>query len=263
IIPSLNIVIEGQISFGDVIDTKFRGSAFTTHGFALNVVQKNGEDVELKLELPEKMELFDIESELIIMKPQKASGEMKRIESNQCSSIIEPVTGILVCYSMNVPDLINSGSLPLGQSLMYRVYLEKSDAELKGYRLAAKLKNMPNNKFIKIVAGTYGSADSKESALKLSYTKEEDKHIVATNIQSTFLKSTSEITFINQPDYKSIQYYTSNTLASFSQQDVSVKVEFSQVAIENGNAYKVAIYTGLSKALDEKHRLFQMLFGLL
>merc|ERR1739842_4427 len=134
---------------------KLRNVAYTTNGFSLNVVQKNMEDLELELELPEKMEFFDIHSEVFLMNLDKASNEVKlfpskmqdvRIESQQCSSIIEPVTGLLLCYDMNVPDLVNSDSLPLGKQTQAHVYLQKSDVAMKGYRLAAKLRNKPKKK---------------------------------------------------------------------------------------------------------------------
>merc|ERR1712142_867869 len=139
----------------------------------------------------------------------------------------------------------------------------KSDAAMKGYRLAAKLRNKPEKKLLKIVAGTYGSANSKESALKLSYTKEQDAHIVAFNIQSTLIKSTTEMTFINQPEYQSLQMYSNQKLGSFAPVEGSVKFEYKPVAVSNGKTYEVATYVGLTKSLNEKHRLFQVMLSLL
>ena len=260
IIPSLNVHVEAQIGFGDS-EFKLKTTAYTTNGFSLNVALKNGEDLELQLELPEKMEFFDIQSEVIL------NNEMKmkdlRIESNGCSGIIEPVTGLLICYGINVPDVVNSNSLPLGKPIMARVYLQKSDAEMKGYRLAAKLRNKPGKKLLKIAVGTYGSANSKESSLKLSYTNEANTYITALNIQSTIIKSTTEVTFINQPEYKSLQVYNNEIIGSFAPVQGSVKIEFKPVTLDNGKTYEVSTYAGLTKSLNEKHRLFQMMLSLL
>merc|ERR1739842_111472 len=52
-IPSLNAHVEAQIGFGDS-ELKLKTSAYTTNGFSLNVALKNGEDLELQLELPKK-----------------------------------------------------------------------------------------------------------------------------------------------------------------------------------------------------------------
>ncbi|CAL4099044.1 unnamed protein product, partial [Meganyctiphanes norvegica] len=274
IIPSFNVDIEAQIGFGELLNTglKLKNTAYTTNGFSLSVAEKNGEDLELQLELPEKMEFFDIHSEVFLMKLDKASNEVKlfpskmqdvRIISNQCSSFIEPVTGLNVCYNINVPNLVKSDSLPLGQPMVARMFVQKSDVAMMGYRLAAKLRNKPEKKLLKIVAGTYGSANSKESALKLTYTLEQDTHLMVLNIQSSFVKSTTEMTFINQPEYMSIQVYCNDKFAYFAPVEGSVKVEFKPVTVSNGKTYEVATYAGLRKSLNEKHRLFKMMLSIL
>ncbi|CAL4060730.1 unnamed protein product, partial [Meganyctiphanes norvegica] len=267
IIPSLSAQIEGQIGFGELLNTglKLRSSAYTTNGFALNVVQKNGEDLELQLELPEKMELFNIETETFLMKLDKTSWEVKlfprnmqdiRITSNQCSGVVEPVTGLMICYSINVPDLLKSNSLPLGQPLMFKLYLEKADPALKGYRLAAKVKNKPNNKSFKIVAGTYGSANSKESTMRFIYghKRAQGKTRYEISLDSAFLVSSNELTYSSQKDgYKSLQYYTSNEIGRGIAVEGSAKVDFKVIG---GKRFEIATYAGFSKSLDLENRLF-------
>merc|ERR1711962_795566 len=265
IIPSLNAHIEAELGFGEQLITglKLNHDVFTTNGFSLTLSQKNGEDLELKYELPEEMELFSFQNEVVLMNDGQVLNEMQlfpgkmqelSIVSNKCVSIVEPITGLMFCYDINAPSPMNT---------KFRVYLQKSDATMNGYRLTAKLRNKPEKKLLKLAVGTYGSANSKEATLKLTYTAEAAAHLMTLNIQSALIKSTTEVTLTNQPELKSLYIYSNDKIGTFAPLFGSVKVEFKPVTVSNGKTYEVSTYAGLTKSLDEKHRLTNMKLSLL
>ena len=266
IIPSVSIDICGLIGYGAVVKhgLKMKNSIYSTNGLALYVTMKNGQDLEMKLELPEKMELINVKSELYqmtannnLMNEEKIyPGNFKdeRITKEHCSAIAEPVTGLHMCFKLNIPDILKSNSLPLGEPAMFKIYFKKSDAQMKGYRVIAALKNKADKKVLKLVAGTYGSATSTESSVKLTYTKEANTYQTAAEVKSMWFTTSIKADFINQADLKSLQILANHQFNAGAAKVVACKFDVKKVVIVNGNEYQVTAFAGLTKALTETHK---------
>merc|ERR1711970_1325210 len=215
------------------------------------------------VELPEKMERINVRSEVYLMTANKVMDEVKiipnsvndpRITRQQCLTITEPITGLHVCYSLDIPNVISSKSLPLGLPVGFKVYLQKADPNMKGYRIFATLKNKPETKVLKMIVGTYGSAASAESSVKLSYKMEANAHIVAANIKSVWFASNIEATIANHADLASVQITADHKFAAGAPLAVACKFIIKNEAIPDGKKYQISALAGLTKSLTDAHR---------
>merc|ERR1711970_34172 len=265
IIPSLSIAIDGHIGYGVVAmhGIKMENSIYSTHGLALYANLKNGKDLEVKVELPEKMELINVKSEVYLMNVNKMMDEVKitpnaandpRIVTQQCLTIVEPVTGLNVCYDMNIPNVISSQTLPLGLPVSFKIYLQKVDPNMKGYRIFATLKNKDETKVLKMVVGTYGAAASAESSVKLTYAKEANAHSVAANIKSVWFASNVEAAIANQEDLVSVQITADHKFAAGAPVAFAYKFNIKNEAIADGKKYQISALAGFTKSLTDAHR---------
>ncbi|CAL4232939.1 unnamed protein product [Meganyctiphanes norvegica] len=264
-IPSLSIAIDGVIGYGANLKhgLKMKNAIYSTNGLALFVSLKNGQDLELKVELPEKMELFNVKSEFYQVIANKLMDEEKifpsnikdvRIAKEQCFAIAEPLTGLNLCFKMNIPDIVNSNKLPLGMPAQFNIYLQKSEAEMKGYRVIAALKNKADKKVLKMVAGTYGSASSTESSVKLTYTKEANSYKTVTEVKSMWFTTKIEAGFIHQADLMTLQILANHKFKANAPFALACKFDVKKAAIAKGNEYQVTAFAGLTEALTETHK---------
>merc|ERR1711970_1374185 len=215
------------------------------------------------VELPEKMERINVRSEVYLMTANKVMDEVRiipnsvndpRITRQQCLTITEPITGLHVCYNLDIPNVISSKSLPLGLPVGFKVYLQKADPNMKGYRIFATLKNKPETKVLKMIVGTYGSAASAESSVKLSYKMEANAHIVAANIKSVWFASNIEATIANHADLASVQITADHKFAAGAPLAVACKFIIKNEAIPDGKKYQISALAGLTKSLTDAHR---------
>merc|ERR1711970_573467 len=181
-----------------------------------------------------------------------------RIATEYCSAIVEPMTGLHVCFNMNIPDVTKSNSLPLGSPAQFIVYLKKSDAEMKGYRVTANIKNKPDKKVLKLIAGTYGSASSAESSMKLVYAKKGNTYQTIADIKSVWLTTIFDASFTNEADLITLQVLANHQIQTFAPVAWGCKVDVKTAAIANGNEYQVTALAGLTNALTEAHRFLSV-----
>ncbi|CAL4100089.1 unnamed protein product, partial [Meganyctiphanes norvegica] len=263
IIPSISIAIEGYIGYGNKINNgiKMKHSIYTTNGVAVHGVISNGEELELKFELPDKMELINIDSEVYYMKTDAKFTESRvqhdlqdntRLLTQECSSILETFTGLNICFNVNVPHVLNTNSFPLGQPMTFRIHLQKSDNAMKGYRFLAKLKNKPTDKVLKIVAGTYGTASSSETSVTLGLTKSADKYLASLNVQSTNMNSAVEASVANQVKSATLQVTVNHKYGMRSPVVAAVKFDLQKAE----NEYKLSGFAGLSQTLSDNNIIF-------
>ncbi|CAL4104941.1 unnamed protein product [Meganyctiphanes norvegica] len=269
IIPSLNIAIDGHIGYGSVTKhgLKMKNSVYSTNGLAIYATLKNGKDFEVKFELPEKMELINVKSEVYLMTGNKMMDEVKlstnaindpRITEQHCSNLVEHITGLHVCYDVNIPNVISSKSLPLGLPVIFKVYLQKSDSNMKGYRIQATLKNKVDKKVLKMVAGTYGSAASAEASAKFTYTKEGNTYLTAADIKSAWLASNVEATFVHTTELVSLKLKADYKLNSGSPVAVACKFDIKNEEVANVKQYQISGFAGFTNSLTETHKLLDV-----
>lgn len=195
-IPSVSVQVDGFVGFDYHIaqaGIKMKNRMSTNNGATINVKASAVNGFELEIDLPEKMELINIRSETYLMKAMMGQQETKivpqsvrtvKFQSQSCIQALEPMLGMKVCYDVNMPNILLSQGLPLGEPTVAKVFLQKSDSSMRGYHMKTKVENANGNKVLKIEVEAPGSSTPRKAGATFAYTREQEMGKISCVLQS-------------------------------------------------------------------------------
>ncbi|XP_069949063.1 vitellogenin-like isoform X2 [Cherax quadricarinatus] len=266
--PSLSVHVDSFVGYDAYLDKtgiKMTTNISSSNGLSLSVVSKDNQELEIQLDLPEKMEIINMKSETYLMKSVRGSPETKiiptsmrdiRVRSHSCVNSLESVLGLKFCYEMDIPDIFRSSSLPLGAPAVAKLYIEKTESSMMGYHLTTSIQKKKGSKMMVIKVDTPGSSIPREVETYLSHTIEEDSYIMSARIRSSALTSSIWVTLINRDDHKAVTVHARH---QSSMTDISrgIKVDIKIKSSTNGKEYNLDIYSSRSRNLHDESKIFE------
>ncbi|XP_047488789.1 vitellogenin-like [Penaeus chinensis] len=270
LIPSASIAVSGFVGYDchiAKVGTELKSTIATANGATINIKKNSNNVFEFELELPEKMELFSVKAETNLIKAigkrvtkvSPPSMRDVRIHHQKCMDAFEPVFGIKMCYEMNFPDIFRSTAMPLGEPIVAKLYIEKVDPSMKGYRMTTATKNKRGNKVVKVNIETPGAATPRQAELTMSYTKEERSYIVSAKFESSSTSVGLWTTLTNEGEYKALETFIKCRSEYF---DISrgMKAEFSGKEVGNEKQYEINVFTGQNKRFATSSKMVEARF---
>nr|ACU51164.1 vitellogenin [Pandalus japonicus] len=194
--PSLSSQVDGFIGFDSHIarvGVQMKNHLATTSGGSINVKATRSNGFELEVDLPEKMELLNMRSETYLVKALKGQQETKinpssvrstRVQKQSCMRALEPMLGLKLCYDINMPNVFQSEGLPLGPPASAKVFIEKSEPSMKGYRMRANVEGAEGKKEIKVEVEAPGSSTPRKANGIISYSRDQDMTKIMCTLES-------------------------------------------------------------------------------
>ncbi|KAK3863691.1 hypothetical protein Pcinc_030564 [Petrolisthes cinctipes] len=225
ITPSLSTETNGFIGY-DAQLTKIGLITNTTvssaGGVSIKVTATSDNNMELELDLPNNMEIFNMESETYIAKRWSGEPETKmnpssmrdvRITANSCITRFQSVLGINMCYELDIPDIVRSNSLPLvSRPVTIKLKLVKEYPIMKGLKFSISTKNKRESTMMKIdVASTGSSSPLKKAEIDFTYTRDQDSHVLSAEVKSGDTQWGFWIDVLNKEDQKGVESFVRYT----------------------------------------------------
>nr|WRM33328.1 vitellogenin 6a [Palaemon carinicauda] len=194
--PSLSTQINGFVGYDFYIaqvGIRTVNRITTSTGLSININHSSERGFELEVDLPEKMELLNVESETYLLrgilgipdtKVNPSSVRSTRFQSKSCMNRMESALGIKICYDVDLPNIFMSQGLPLGPPSHFKFFLEKSEQNMKGYHMKATIQNTSGKKEIKIEIDTPGSSIPRRATAVIVYGSEGDINVFSWVLES-------------------------------------------------------------------------------
>lgn len=268
IIPSLSLGVSGFIGYDCYLGRlglEMNNTISANSGASLSIVSKKSEETELQLDLPEKMELFDMTSEIYLMtgirgrpdiRIKPASLQDIRAIHKSCLHGPENMFGLKFCYDVNVPDVLRSNALPLGEPSTVSLYSEMTEPSVKGYIISVVTQNKTGNKNISLKVETRGSSTPRAAEATWSYNEQDDSYFLSASVESPSGSGRGWATIVVSEDHKAIeayvQYKTNDTEISRG-----MKVDFKRQLVRGERRWEVAVCVSKDTSLPPESTIME------
>ncbi|KAK3883086.1 hypothetical protein Pcinc_012580 [Petrolisthes cinctipes] len=156
-----------------------------SNGVSIIARTRSNSEVEFKLELPQRMEMINMESETFLMKRMNVSVPETKITPpsmidtrtilKSCITTLDSSLGLKMCYDVDLPNVFLSNSLPLvSRPVTAKLMLDKFDPAMKGYLINANFQRSQTLRKIVFIIQTYGSSKTIVSDASVTYMKERE-----------------------------------------------------------------------------------------
>ncbi|KAK7073323.1 hypothetical protein SK128_006655 [Halocaridina rubra] len=237
-------------------------------GIAISVKTVQSKEAEIHLDLPENMDLLQIESETYLLK--KKSGETEhvvkpssvhdvRITRKSCINELESILGLKICYDVNVPDVFRSNGLPLVAKSTAKLHIEKAEHTLMGYRIKAQLQDSQESKVMRVKMETKGTSDTRVSEGTLSIVNKPDMLLVKGIIEGPGLKTHAWINWKkndNEDEFEAFAEYES------SERTISQGFKYKRTTTSSSNAHMtdISLYISRDKSFPMNSKILSLNF---
>nr|BAD98732.1 vitellogenin [Penaeus japonicus] len=268
--PALSVQATGFVGFEcrlTRVGIEMENTISSATGASINIRTTENKKIQMELEIPEKMELLNIQAETYLV---KAVGKKLtkitpptvrdvRVTHAACLNAVEPVLGIKVCYNINMPDVFRANGLPLGEPAIAKLYIEKADPSMRGYLMTAAIKNKKGNKFIKLNVEAAGATTPRRAEMTLSYTKEEGSHIVSAKLDSSSIAAGVWATLTNEEGHKAMETYVK---FDYGQIAISRGIKLDMIVKEEsaGKEFEVNVFSGRSRRFTPESHIVEAKF---
>ncbi|KAG7158180.1 Vitellogenin-like 6 [Homarus americanus] len=271
IIPSLSVQVDGFVGYDSYIartGIKTTNTISSSNGVSLTLRAKNSEELEVELDLPEKMELINVKSETYLMKSVRGSPDTKiippsmgdaRVKRQSCINSLEPMLGLRLCYDVDVPDIFRSNSLPLGAPAVIKLSIEKAESSMKGYLLSAATQNKRGSKLVTMKVATPGSSPPREVEATLSYTEQEESFIVSARIRSSTVTSGVWVTIVNREDHRGVEAFV-NFNSSKTTISRGIKLDLKTRKTSSEEEYEFSMYSSRNRNFPLESQIMESKF---
>lgn len=267
IMPTLSVKAHSFIGYDAYVSKKglkMNTTVSSSNGLAIKVNSQRGGEMEIEVDIPNKMEIIHVRSETFLMKRKKDMPDTKilppsmhdpRIRKESCFTGLEAMLGLKMCYDIDVPDIFRANSLPLGSQARARISINKTESSIKGYKIAVTTRSESQAKKYGCKVSVVGSTSPKEADVEVFFKKERDSYLAAAKLQSAAYKGETKVIVINKPDYKSVQtdvaLKTENI--DFSK---AIKIELKLSSEGDANKYEMNIFSSSSGHISEESKIF-------
>nr|UFQ72463.1 vitellogenin 1 [Procambarus clarkii] len=274
IIPSVSVYTDGFIGY-DTFLTKTGIKANTTlskiYGATLNVKPQNNteqNEMEVQWDLPEHIELINVKSETYLMKSERGSPETKiippsmkdiRIRTQSCINNLEPILGLKLCYELDIPDIFRSNSLPFGAPTIAKLYVEKEESSLTGYRMTVVTQDKKESKMAVVKVESSGSSTPKEAEVTLSHIIQGNACVISARLRSSAVTSGIWVTIINEEGHKGVEVYA-NYKSNRTELSRGIKIDVITESTPTKNKYELDIYISRNRYFPPESQIFESKF---
>ncbi|CAL4068498.1 unnamed protein product [Meganyctiphanes norvegica] len=277
--PSFSLQIDGFIGYGQNIKNgiKMKTVIYTTNGLSIKLQMRDGQVLDMNMNLPDKMELLNIKSEVYPIKSTQKGQQLKglvtdlqdvRFARDQCLGVIESFTGLNICYKINIPSMISQNGISLAKPVLLKLFLQKSNESMRGYQVTSRFKNTNSATTLKMNIGLTGVSIPREVNIKLSHTTQQDNDVSILNLDfhSSLLKCLLEVTTTDKEEQTSLLFFGNVQVeTSRGEKGVSgvLRTEVNRKYRQQEQQYEIALYTALSKTLENERKIcyIEALFG--
>ncbi|KAK4329517.1 hypothetical protein Pmani_000135 [Petrolisthes manimaculis] len=273
ITPSLSTETNGFIGYDSQltkIGLKTNTTLSSAGGISIKVITTSNNNMELELDLPNNMEIFNMESETYIAKRWSGEPETKmnptsmrdvRITANSCSTRFQSVLGINMCYELDIPNPLHTSSLPLvSRPVKAKLHLQNMEAGLKGYKMELSMKHDGSKQTLSGKVSTKGSSSPREAQVYAEYKKEQNIHTACVKVESQTVNGKLNGKFINQENHKAIETFVEfSDSTSNSNLAKSIKLDLQKTPTSGGNGmvYDAKVYKSDSKQFPPESVLIE------
>lgn len=265
ILPTLSVKAHSFIGYDAYMSRngiKMNATVSSSNGLAVKV--RSGREMEIEVDLPEKMEVIKLQSEAFLIKGKKDMPDTKvlppsmqdpRIRKQACLTPLERVFGLKMCYHFDVPDVVRADFLPLGAPILARVSINKTEPSIKGYKIAVTTGTENQAKKYSCKVSVVGSASPKEANVEVLQKKESDSYMASIKLQSPVYSGDAKVLFINKPEYKSVQ---TDIALRTERSDFSkaIKVDIKISSEGDAKKYETNIFASPSGQMSDESKIF-------
>ncbi|XP_045611543.2 vitellogenin [Procambarus clarkii] len=271
IIPSLSIQLDGFVGYDAYLGKhglKKNTTISTSNGLSLSVKTNSKNELEIQWDLPEKMEVINVKSETYLMMSERGRPETKvipqsmrdtRIRTHSCINSLEPALGLKFCYELDIPDVFRSNSLPLGAPAIAKIYAEKEEPSMKGYRMTIGAQDKRGAKMLIVKVAISGSTRLKEAEATLSHTKEGDSSVLSARLKSNAATSGVWLNIINGHEHKGVQAHFKH---KSDQNDISrgIKIDMTSRSTSSEKEYRFEVFSSRNRNFPPESQIFESRF---
>ncbi|KAK7073334.1 hypothetical protein SK128_006666 [Halocaridina rubra] len=217
--PGISLQINGFVGFDMYFGRtgiKMENMISTNNGLQLSLSLAEEKVLQVEVVLPEKLDLFTLKSETYLMRDVEGHEEIKilpkslydiRFQKAQCIAALESILGLQICQVINIPNILRSRGVPLGQQSHIKFSVEKTDPSIKKYVLLASMHDFEGSKVITVNTDAPGSTQSRTAKAVISYKEEHDSMLVAISVNSSSTEGNIWLRFIQQVDYEALEVF--------------------------------------------------------
>ncbi|XP_071528861.1 LOW QUALITY PROTEIN: uncharacterized protein [Panulirus ornatus] len=270
ILPSLSLQVTGFIGYDCYLGRlglEMNSTMSLSNGASLSIARNKSEQTELQLDLPQKLELFDVTSETYLMTGIRGRPDTRitpppleedvRVARQAC--VAGPALGLRFCYDVNVADPLRSPAFPLGAPSIVRLYVEKMEPTMRGYLITVATRNKSGDEKISLKVETPGSSTRREAEATWSYSQQNESYIVSASVVAPNITSRVWSTIVASEDHKGLEAYAQY---KSNNADVSrgIKVDFESKSPSGGKEYEVAMYVSGEGRLQPESKIIECYF---
>ena len=219
VIPSLSVEAGCFIGYDAHIaktGLKMNAAVSSNDGVTVTINSRRGKELQLHLDLPPRMVLFNGQAVTFLMKNKRGQPDTKifppsmhdnRIHSKSCVTSLESVFGLRLCYDVDVPDVFNNNALPLGAIAFARVSLNRTESSMKGYLINASLDNHIDRKTLTMFCKTYGSNTTKMFNIQTSVLNDPTNNTFTVTFNTSRSNSRAVMLISNWENKKSVDLF--------------------------------------------------------
>lgn len=273
ILPSFSVETHGIIGYDAYIyksGLKMNTTVSSSNGVAIKIGGQSSQDIQIEVDIPNKMEIIRVQSETFLMKQMRNQPEIKvlppsmqdiRFHRNACFTTLESLLGIKMCYDINVPDIFRANALPLGSPALVILSLNKTESTITGYKIAVNADAQTQDKKYAAKVSVVGSSSPKEANVEVNLKKDSESYIAEVKLVSPVTHGKAKISLINRPEQKTFQTEVSFTNNGMEFVKV-IRVEIKKTHTSNGMKYEMDVYWSPTSSTSQESKIFTGLLKL-
>nr|UKG18870.1 vitellogenin [Neocaridina davidi] len=262
IMPGLSIHVNGFLGYKSFLGNSgivVKNLISSSNGLSVSFGWINRKDFHAEINLPDKMELFNVKSETYLTQNGKffpRSVRDIRYQSKHCLSRLQSVLGLKFCHDIDVPNIFHSVGLPLGKPSIIKFFVEKTDPSLRKYVLKASHQNNEEGHVISVKADAPGSSIPRNMESTISYKRDQDSYFLSASVESSSINSNVFLNLIHHDDYKAVETFVKWNSAGVESKG-GFKVEMKTRRSENGKEMDINVYSSRNKEFSNDSRIVE------
>nr|AAU93694.1 vitellogenin [Charybdis feriata] len=274
ILPSFSVETHGFIGYDAYISKsglKMNTTVSSSNGVAIKVGGQSSQELQIEVDIPDKMEIIRVHSETFLMKHHENTSQTTRscqpsmqdirIRRKSCFTALESVFGIKMCYDVNVPDIFRANASTTGIPSTGYTHLNKTESTITGYKIAVRADTETQDKKYAAKVSVAGSSSPKEADVEVNLKRDRESYLAEVKLLSSVTHGKVRISLVNRPEQKSLQ-----TDFSFMKDGVeflqALRIEIKKTHTSYGMKYDMDVYWSPSNKISQESQIFTGLLKL-
>ncbi|KAK4303603.1 hypothetical protein Pmani_024402 [Petrolisthes manimaculis] len=238
-----------------------------SNGVSIIARTRSNSEVQLELELPQRMEMINMESETYLMKRMNESVPETKITPpsmidtrtilKSCITTLESSLGLKMCYDVDLPNIFLSNSLPLvSRPVTAKLMLDKFDPAMKGYLINADFQRSQNLSKIVFIIQTYGSKKTIVSDASVTHMKEINHESLTLYLHGSNVINNLSISWPTKEGESGVEVFY-----SYVSEDVDfsrcAKFSLTHASTVTSEALECFVYYGANRLFPPESQVFE------